>query len=67
MAETIALDLQLNDPEIELRLWQSLERFSSGDIADLVGLLQARRDSLATDLENLKQLHEQMKRKAGLD
>jgi len=54
MAESIALDIQLADPEIELRLMQSMDRFSSGDITDLVNLLQARRDSLASDLENLK-------------
>jgi len=67
MAESIALDIQLADPEIELRLMQSMDRFSSGDIAGLVSLLQARRDSLSSDLDNLKKLHAQFKLKAGLD
>ena len=67
VAESIAYDIQLADPEIELRLMQSMDRFSSGDIVDLVSLLRARRDSLESDLDSLKEFHEHLKENAGLD
>ncbi|MBW7998010.1 MAG: hypothetical protein FVQ81_15875 [Candidatus Glassbacteria bacterium] len=67
MAESLAFDIQLADPETELRLMQELDRFSTGDIADLVELLQARRDSLAADLVGLRRLHEELRQKTGLD
>ncbi len=67
MAESISLDIELADPETELRLIHELDRFSNVDITDLAALLRARRDSLATDLDSLRELHEQLSRKANLD
>jgi hypothetical protein len=67
MAESFSLDIELADPETELRLIHGLDRFSNVDITDLASLLRARRDSLAADLDKLKKLHEQLSRKADLD
>jgi hypothetical protein len=67
MAESIELDIQLADPETELRLMQELDHFSTLDIADLAALLRARRDSLTTDLDCLRELHVQLRRQADLD
>ncbi len=67
LAESISLNIQISDPETELRLMQELDRFSNLDITDLAALLRARRDSLATDLDNLIELHQQLNREADLE
>jgi hypothetical protein len=67
MAESISLDIELADPETELRLIHELDRFSNVDITDLASLLRARRDSLAAELDSLRELHDKLSSKADLD
>ena len=67
VAESISLDIQMTDPETELRLMQELGRFSADDITGLATLLRSRRDSLAAELDSLRELHEQLSRTTDLD
>ncbi len=67
VAESISLDIQMTDPETELRLMQELGRFSADDITGLATLLRSRRDSLAAELDSLRELHERLSRKTDLD
>ncbi len=67
VAGSISLDIQMTDPETELRLMQELGRFSADDITGLATLLRSRRDSLAADLDSLRELHERLNGKTDLD
>jgi hypothetical protein len=64
-ASTQSLDLELYDPEADLRLLQNLEHFSRDDLESAISRLAARSDSLQAELGLLRALELDLRKKAG--